>query len=316
MTSFWHNMVNSLPYVRNLRKQLSEQGAFPPGHFYSPTPNAEEVRYYVNSLSKQAPEPDLPDIALNTEKQFQLLKKFSTFYYPEIPFPEKETEGFRYYFDQPWFGYADAIYLYSFLRSQRPKRIIEVGSGFSSAVMLDTVDRFPFSTEFTFIDPFPERLQKLLKPSDRERAHLFDRKVQDVPFELFLTLEPGDLLFIDSSHVLKAGSDLQYLMFRVLPHLPVGVFVHFHDIFFPFEYPQEWLLEGRYWNENYMLRAFLSGNPQWEIFLFNDYVKNACRAYIEQRMPLCMKNTGGSLYLRRVAASDGPHRDIYTSGTG
>ena len=117
--------------------------------------------------------------------------------------------------------------------------------------------------------------------------------------ELFLSLKAGDFLFIDSSHVLKCGSDLQLLMFEILPLLPSGVFVHFHDVFYPFDYPTEWLKEGKYWNENYFLRAFLSYNSDWSVSFFNTYVALAFNAFIKDKMPLCIKNSGGSLYIQR-----------------
>jgi hypothetical protein len=123
--------------------------------------------------------------------------------------------------------------------------------------------------------------------------------VQDIDLGLFESLEPGDLLFIDSSHVVKFGNDLHFLFFNVLPVLKKGVFVHFHDIFFPFEYPDAWLREGRYWNECYFLRAFLSGNRDWRIVFFNDFANREFGEFIESRMPLCRKNFGGSIYLQK-----------------
>jgi hypothetical protein len=101
--------------------------------------------------------------------------------------------------------------------------------------------------------------------------------------------------------VLKCGSDLQVLMFDVLPRLPVGVFVHFHDVFDGFEYPREWLLDGWYWNEDYVLRAFLSYNSAWEIYLFGNYAVKEFGRWFANNMPLCLRNPGGSLYIRRVA---------------
>ena len=179
---------------------------------------------------------------------------------------------------------------------------MEVGSGYSSAVILDTLDVFgEVETEVTFIDPYPERLQSILRADDEEKTEVLAERVQDVEPERFQQLRRGDLLFIDSSHVLKVGSDLHYLMFEIMPHLPVGVHMHFHDVFYPFEYPVEWLKMGRYWNELYMLRCFLAGNQQWQITLFNDFVNKEFGEYIEEKMPLCRRNFGGSLYLTKRA---------------
>jgi hypothetical protein len=136
---------------------------------------------------------------------------------------------------------------------------MEVGSGFSSAVMLDTNDLF-FSGKiaFTFVEPYPERLLSLMTGEDRSHQEMLVRPVQEVALERFASLRANDILFIDSSHVAKIGSDVVHLLTNVLPMLNRGVIVHFPDIFWPFEYPEEWILEGRAWNENYVLKASCS----------------------------------------------------------
>jgi predicted O-methyltransferase YrrM len=289
--------------IESFRKQLrrdppeSQQGLFPAGHYYSPIPSEDEV---LASINLERPfSSELPGIRLNRQGQREVLNDYVALY-ADIPFPEQQTAGTRYYYANDWFSYSDAIFLYSFLRHQKPRRIIEVGSGFSSAVMLDTVDGFfAQRPEITFIEPYPDRLMALLRGSDKEQVRIIDRKIQDVPAETILSLESGDLLFIDSSHVVKCGSDLHHLMFDILPHLKRGVFVHFHDVFYPFEYPSVWLKEGRYWNENYFLRAFLSYNSDWRIHFFNTYVHFMFGDLIKEQMPLCAKNAGGSLYIQR-----------------
>ncbi len=274
-------------------------GVWPPGHFYCPIPSREDIERYLQTLPSHPPA-QLPGIDLRPEAQRALLDIYAG-YYAELPFPERPSPAFRYFYENDFFSYADAIFLYCFLRHFRPRRIIEVGSGFSSAVMLDTAERFlDPSPTFTFIEPFPEeRLEKLLRPTDLPKVTILRQTLQATPLELFQQLEDGDLLFIDSSHVLKCGSDVQRLLFEILPAVPSGIFVHFHDVFYPFEYPPHWLREGRYWNEDYFLRAFLYGNSLWEIVFFNTYVAHFFRQEIEMRMPLCTRNPGGSLYLRR-----------------
>ena len=291
-------VLNKLPYIGRLRKELRNVGLYSAGHHYSPIPKREDIVVHLESLKTDKFE--LPGIDLNRHSQFELLTAFQAFY-DDLPFPEKKIQECRYYYDQTVFCYADAIFLYSFLRYVNPRRIIEVGSGFSSAVMLDTVERFfPQQPEMTFIEPYPDGLRRLLKSHDEGPTRIIERKVQDVPIDTFSSLRAGDLLFIDSTHVIKCGSDVQFLMFEVLPKLPTGVFVHFHDVFYPFEYPAEWLLKGIYWNEDYFLRAFLSYNREWEIFFFNTYVATIFKDFLLEKMPLCLKNTGGSLYIRRT----------------
>lgn len=282
---------------RRLKQQVEMQGLYPAGHYYSPIPDREEL---LNLLSNQSPPPrEIPGIDLNRPQQQALLHQFHQ-YYSDLPFPESLTEGTRFFYDNGWFCHADAIFLYSFLRHFRPKRIIEIGSGFSSAVMLETVERFfPEPPRMTFVDPDTSRLRTLLKDSDSTRAEILESRLQDLPQNIFDSLESGDLLFIDSSHIVKFGSDVYLLLFEILPRLKPGVFVHFHDVFYPFVYPDEWHRQGRYWNENYFLRAFLSWNTAWEIVFFNTYVALEFEDELRREMPLCLKNTGGSLYLRR-----------------
>ena len=290
--------LDRLPYVSQLRKMVREAGAFPPGHFHSPIPNHAEVLRQVEFIN--AKKFEVRDVRFNHQEQFEALKAFAAFY-DDLPFPVQQGDACRYYYDQSVFPYPDAIFLYSFLRHTRPSAIIEVGSGFSSAVILDTVDRFfPSTPEITFIEPEPSRLNLILRDTDRKAVRIVKEEVQKVPIDIFRSLRAGDLLFIDSSHVLKCGSDLQFLLFEVLPQLPVGIYVHFHDVFETFEYPPEWLLGGWYWNEVYFLRAFLTNNNAWEICFFNNYVRMQFEKYLEEKMPLCLKNIGGSLYIRRV----------------
>src|SRR5262245_4865552 len=290
--------LDRLPYVSRLRKTVREAGAFPPGHFYSPIPNHTEVSRQVQSF--KAKQSVVRDVRFNHQEQFENLKAFGGFY-DDLPFPVRRTDACRYYYDQTVFCYPDAIFLYSFLRHTKPSAIMEVGSGFSSAVILDTVDRFfPTLPLITFVEPDPKRLYQLLRDIDRKKVRVLEKQVQDVPIDQFRSLKAGDLLFIDSSHVLKCGSDLQFLLFEVLPQLPVGIYVHFHDVFETFEYPPEWLLRGWYWNEAYFLRAFLTNNDAWEIYFFNNYVRRQFEKYLQEKMPLCLKAMGGSLYIRRV----------------
>jgi hypothetical protein len=297
MQSFIRAMLDRVPYIGSLRSQLRAAGMFPAGHYHSPIPTLHDIRA---RLQARAAGDGFAGIDLRPERQAELLREFSAFY-GSLPFPEERTPGVRYYFNQTVFCYADAIFLYSFLRRFQPRRIVEIGSGLSSAVMLDTIDRFfDRPPAVTLIDPAADRLNHVLWPEDWDRVTFHQQPVQQLPLEHFLSLEAGDLLFIDSSHVLKCGSDLQFLMFDVLPRLPVGVFVHFHDVFDGFEYPAQWLLNGMYWNEDYLLRAFLTHNRAWEIVLFGEHMVVRHSDWIAEHMPLCLKNPGGSLYIRRT----------------
>jgi predicted O-methyltransferase YrrM len=272
----------------------------PPGHFYSPIPDLTSVARRGPQLFNQQVT-EIAGISIDAHRQLELVEKFGLFY-EELPFGERKSRELRYYFNNPFFSYGDAIGLYSMLRLYRPHRVVEIGSGYSSAVMLDTNDRFlSKSVRFTFIEPHPERLLSLLSLADQENHQLIAADVQDVPTEHFRLLESNDMLFIDSSHVLKAGSDVVHLLSVVLPSLKRGVLVHFHDIFWPFEYPESWLLDGRAWNEAYGLKAFLQFNSHFEIAFFNSYLSVHHTKTLEKHLPLFLRNPGGSLWLRKTA---------------
>jgi len=283
-----------------LREELARYMTWqPPGHFYSPIPDLAEVRAQEHKIFDRSVR-TLDGIDLRRAEQESLLAELKP-YYDEQPFTSHAKPGLRYYFDNQYFSYSDAIYLYCLIRRRRPSRIIEVGSGYSSCVILDTNDLFfDGSINCTHIEPFPDSLHQLVGPETVERLNLRHSKLQDVPLDLFDELQANDILFVDSTHVAKVGSDVNRLFFDVLPRLRPGVLIHIHDIFFPFEYRQDWLEEGRAWNETYLLRAFLQYNQSFRILLFGAYVAITSREWLRQNMPLCLENTGGSIWLERV----------------
>ena len=271
----------------------------PPGHFYSPIPSLEEVGRRSGEIFDRS-KVTIEGIDLREEAQLALLEELKRFY-PELPFTADGSPDMRYKFENRFYSYSDAIFLYSVIRHLSPKRILEVGSGYSSCVILDTNERFfEGSITCTFIEPFPDVLRSLLRPGDEEANELIQSPLQDVDPERFADLEAGDILLIDSTHVSKTGSDVNRLFFEVLPRLRPGVWVHIHDVFYPFEYPREWVEEGRAWNEDYLLRAFLMFSSGFEIALFNTYLEGFHEDWFRREMPLCLENRGGSIWLRRV----------------
>jgi predicted O-methyltransferase YrrM len=272
---------------------------FPSGHFYSPIPSLADIRERDAAIFNNWP-PELPGIDLNVEGQLALLDAFLP-YYREIPFTGEKQPELRYYFENKFYEYSDAIFLYCMIRHFKPRRIVEVGCGFSSAVMMDTSDVFFGSgIDLTFIDPDPRVLRKRLKPGDEGKVRLVRDIVQRVPLSTFDALETGDILFVDSSHVSKTGSDLNRIMFDVLPRLARGVLVHFHDVYYPLEYPRDIVYDGIAWNEAYLLRAFLQYNSAFQIAFFNTYLETFHRERIYTAMPRCELNPGGSIWLRRL----------------
>jgi len=250
-------------------------------------PDLDEVRSKAATLFN--PDVDLgPSIDLRADAQRSLLGDLAQLY-DGFPWNQKPLEEYRFHLDQTHFRYGDALILYSMLRFLKPQRVIEVGSGFSSALMLDTNDSFLDGTvRFTFIEPFPARLEALLREKDRKTARILVDFVQNVPISVFRELETKDILFIDSSHVSKIGSDVNFLVFNVLPALNPAVVIHFHDVHWPFEYPQQSVIDGRAWNEAYLVRAFLQYNRCFEILLFNSFVAHAFQSLVEDKTPIFM----------------------------
>jgi hypothetical protein len=271
------------------------------GQFYSPLPSAEEVSAERARLFDRSAT-HVPGVSLNDDEQLAHLRAFARLreafpYAPSrlhtLPFPP------RYRSDNGFFGYADGFALFAMMQTYQPRRVIEVGSGFSSAVMLDTRELSPDRTvDLTFIDPYPSRLLGLLRDGDREETTILASPVQQVPLATFEALERDDILFIDSSHVVRIGSDVQWLFSEILPRLKAGVLVLFHDVLYPFEYPEPWIQEGRAWNEAYLLRAFLQYNQAFSILFWGSYLTEHHGTEIARLPPDC--RGGGSLWLRKT----------------
>jgi predicted O-methyltransferase YrrM len=183
------------------------------------------------------------------------------------------------------------------LNHLKPSRVIEVGSGFSTAVALDEIDSNIPALELTCIEPYPDRLLGLMRASDHNALTLLREPVQSVPFSRYGQLTAGDVLFIDSTHVAKAGSDVNWLFLHVMPRLAPGVVVHVHDIFWPFEYPAHWLNEHRDWTEDYLLHAFLIGNTEWEVLWFSSWLWQCHPELVPVELA---DERPGSIWLRRI----------------
>jgi predicted O-methyltransferase YrrM len=285
---------------KHYRGETGLPGHVPRGHYYSALPDIDEGARYVAKISECPPRDGLLGLNLQIPAQHELLLKMCGLY-PEFDWAAKQTPERRFHFNQGYYLQADGICLYSMLRLFRPKRVIEVGSGFSSALMLDVNDHFlDRQTHFTFVEPYPDRLESILRSEDKASVCILRQPVQVVPPDTFKALHAGDFLFIDSSHISKVGSDVNYLLFDILPKLPIGVFVHVHDIYWPFEYAADWIREGHSWNEAYVVRAFLSFNEAFEIVFWTPLAARLWPEIIKERMPTYMINTGAALWFRRM----------------
>jgi predicted O-methyltransferase YrrM len=292
------NLFESGEY--QFRNRVAVRSEFDAGHFYSPVIDPEALAASGFSVDRNLPETAL--LGLNIDPDRML-----AFWDAHLPamqsaeFPAHETPSRRYFAVNDLYSWGDALVLAAMFDAHRPRRVIEIGSGFSSACMLDLADAMGLETAFTFVEPYADRLKGLLSRADGARCTLLETPVQATGPELFGALEAGDILFIDSTHVSKAGSDVNFELFEILPRLKPGVIVHFHDIFYPFEYPDPWIFQARRsWNEIYILRAFLMFNPAFEVLFFNDYFGRRHAEHARRTLPRFLENAGGGLWLRKT----------------
>lgn len=216
-------------------------------HFYWPVPDTREL-----GPAFFARRSDMPGVDMNPVGQLAFLEMVRSFRdeYSRIP-RDRIFNGM--------FEAVDAEVLYAVARAYRPKRVVEVGAGHSTWLTQHALSRNG-SGEHTIVEPYPQEWFHSTK------ARLIRKKIQEVPLAEFLRLEANDVLFVDTSHVLKMGSDVQFEYLEVFPRLKPGVLVHVHDIFLPAEYPERWVkAERRFWNEQYLLQAFLAFNSGFEV---------------------------------------------------
>lgn len=270
----------------------------PPGHFYSPVVDPEALAR--EGFAERRRSDAVLAINMDFARMAALFQRLMV-HAPAIDFPTHAAPGRRYCYENDQYSYGDAIILAAMVREYRPARYLEVGSGYSSAVVLDTLDAMPGArTACTFIEPYTARLDSLLTEADTARVRIIRQGVQQVPLALFEELEDGDVLFLDTTHVVKTGSDVVHEVLHILPRLASGVIVHFLDVFADFEYPEPWIMDdNRSWNEQYMLRAFLMYNDVFEIIYANHAFFNAHRQLVESLCPLIARNYGGGLWLRK-----------------
>ncbi len=242
-----------------------------PVHFYEPIPDTRTLK---DDLWLKHSE--LVGIDINEKKQLSLLPLFAKFKKEYNKFPAKRTSvPSEYYTNNRWFASIDSEILYCMIRHFKPRRIFEIGSGYSTylsaqAILKNKEGNKNYKCDLVAIEPNPN---EVLKKGFLGLTKLISKEVQDVPLSEFKRLREDDILFIDSSHVLKTGGDIQYLYLEILPRLNKGVIVHIHDIFLPSEYPKEWILKDyRFWTEQYLLQAFLTFNQSFGVLWAGRYM--------------------------------------------
>jgi hypothetical protein len=264
-----------------------------PVHFYQPIPDTQNL---PETLWGQPSK--LVGINMNDALQLDLLRnQFPRFRHEYDQFPAKPTgERGRFHFNNGLFDGTDALVAYCMIRHLQPRLIIEVGSGFSSLIAAEAIAKNKNSA-LVCIEPFP---LDFLRQGFPGLHSLIEKKVEDIGLEFFSQLESGDILFIDSSHTVKIGGDVNYLFLEVLPRLRPGVIVHVHDIFFPFDYRPDWVTdEFRFWTEQYLLQAFLTFNSEFEVLMANHYLAHYYLEDLKRTFPDSLWWAGGSFWMRR-----------------
>lgn len=263
MKKMLDKMIQKLPYIGIWRKVFLRHST--PGSYSSPVPNINFIKNHYEILRKQGETTN--NINANIKYQLTVFTDLAK-HFKNFDFPKSPDLSYRYYSDNIYYNLTDALILFSLILTKKPKKIIEIGSGYSSALILDlNKNFFNDQIQLFFIEPNPARLQSLLKGN--ENFYLIEKEVQFVSIEYFNELEENDILFVDSSHVTKAFSDVNHILFNILPNLNKGVLIHFHDIYENFEYPIDIIENGYYWNESYLLRAFLMYNESFSIEIMN-----------------------------------------------
>ena len=233
-----------------------------PNHYYWPVPDLKELE------ARKWPTERFPvgvDLAL--EKQLEFLRDVVPRYEPEWGSSAGPIGTAGYMRGNGFFETVDAEIAYCLVRHIKPKRIIEVGGGYSSRVMAAALDMNlkvdGVRGELLTIDPHPDRFPK---EALSDRVRLITASVQSVDLDIFLSLEEGDFLFLDSTHVVGIGSDVVREYLEILPRLNRGVLIHAHDIFIPSDYPRGMVLESlSFWSEQYLLEALLTFSPRFEV---------------------------------------------------
>lgn len=238
-----------------------------PNHYHEPVPNLGGLS---DALWQRRS--DLVGIELNVEEQLRLLDDLSAAYKKDYEsFPREEiSEPHRYYVNNKAFESVDGEMFYCLIRHFKPRKIFEIGGGHSTYLAAEAIGDSGQPCELTVFEPYPGKILKKGFPGLHRTVQV---KAQDVPLSEFEGLRKNDFLFIDSSHVVRIGSDVQYLVLEVLPRLHPGVLVHFHDIFLPSEYPKDWVKEERrFWTEQYLLQAFLIFNGAFKVLWAGSYM--------------------------------------------
>lgn len=286
---FWNNDSLISKFIFN------KIGVFPIlDHYYEPLFN---IKRLTHSLSEDR---QLNGIDFNLPEQFSLLKKFN-FRDELIAISNQPKNELTYSFSNNTFCSGDAEYLYNIIRLLKPKKIIEIGCGYSTlmsqqAIIKNSIENNVYQCEHICIEPFENLwLEKL-------PIRVIRKLVEEVEIDFFKQLNENDILSIDSTHIIKPQGDVLFEYQQILPVLNTGVIVQIHDIFTPKDYLTEWITEGTlFWNEQYLLESFLCLNTSYSIIGSLDYLKNNYYKELAEKCPMLTKDREpGSFWLKKI----------------
>lgn len=276
------------------RRALDRVGVFPiQDHYYEPQFSFGEMR---GALSKER---TLPGIEWNTEEQLALLGSLRCAD-ELVHLSRGHVDGLHFSLDNPSFGAGDAEFWYQLIRLKKPRRIFEIGSGNSTLLAMQAIarnrdDDSSYDCRHVCIEPYEAAGLEALNVT------VIRKKVEDLDLAFFSELEANDLLFIDSSHVIRPAGDVLYEYLQLLPTLKAGVIVHIHDIFSPRNYPPDWIIDDvRFWNEQYLVEAFLTHNDAWGVIAALNFLRHAHFDELREVAPfLTPEREPGSFYIQK-----------------
>ena len=287
------NEVGKLPHCK---KALLSVGVFPiRNHYYEPQ---FDYRRLAKPLSKKR---NLPAVALKMHEQLAFLRRMaSAGHFEKIPIAADGVGGYPY--DNNMFTRGDAEFWYQMICYLKPRRIFEVGSGYSTLMARYAIDAIKqeeplYSCKHICIEPYE------MNWLEKTGVTVLREKIESLGTEVFAALAAGDILFIDSSHIIRPQGDVLFEYLELLPSLAPGVVVHIHDIFTPRDYLSEWL-ESKvlFWNEQYLLEAFLSFNAQFEGIAALNYLYHEHRGELREVCPMLTdQSEPGSFYIHRLS---------------
>jgi predicted O-methyltransferase YrrM len=282
------------------RRVLRRVGVFPiRNHYYEPM--VDPAHLDIGRLHEPR---RLPGIDMNVATQLAILKSFN--YADELSrFPlEGNPAAHTFYYRNGAYGSGDAEFLYSMIRKFRPARMIEIGSGFSTliareAIRANTLSQPGYVCNHVCIEPYE------VPWLEEIGVRVIRDCVEHVEESLFAALEKNDILFVDSSHVIRPQGDVLKIYQQIVPTLASGVLIHSHDIFTPRDYPEEWICERvLLWNEQYLLESFLSFNPDYEIVGAVNYLAHHFQTQLAKKCPTYAQEVAmrepGAFWFRRL----------------